>query len=86
MRTPAWSPDGRSPMICLGDERSAVTSATRQNLLHGVRNSGRPRRLLRRPTPTTSQFDFQHLSSCLHAAGGDFNVSLPPPSSAAKRQ
>jgi hypothetical protein len=40
--------------------------------------SRRPPRWLRRHTPTTSQFALQHLIGYLHAAGGGFNVSLPP--------
>jgi hypothetical protein len=37
-----------------------------------------PPRWWRRHTPTTSQFALKHLIGYLHAAGGGFNVALPP--------
>jgi hypothetical protein len=37
-----------------------------------------PPRWWRRHTPTTSQFALNHLIGYLHAAGGGFNVALPP--------
>ena len=47
--------------------------------------SGRPPRWWHRHTPTTSQFALQHLIAYLHAAGGGFNVSLPPSPELAER-
>ena len=44
-----------------------------------------PPRWWRRHTPTTSQFALQHLIAYLHAAGGGFNVSLPPSPELAER-